>query len=94
MTVKKLYNSNLIIKYENNLKQTWDVIKDSVGKAKSIKKFFPQKIITNNKIVTDTDVIAKHFNTYFTEIGQNLSKKLKHLQKLLKRTYENSILYN
>ena len=74
---KKLYYSNLIIKYKNNLKRTWDVIKDSTGKAKSIKEFFPQKIITNNnKIVTDTDVIAKHFNTYFTEIGPNLSKKI------------------
>ena len=49
---------------------------DSIGKAKSIKKFFPQKIITNNKIVTDTDLIAKHFNTYFMEIGPNLSKNI------------------
>ena len=73
---KNLYYSNLIMKYKNNLKRTWDVIKDSIGKAKSIKKFFPQKIITNNKIVTDTDVIAKHYNTYFTEIGPNLSKKI------------------
>ena len=83
-----------MIKYKNNLKRTWDVIKDSIGKVKSIKKFFPQKIVTNNKTVTDTDVIAKHFNTYFTEIRPNLSKNLKHLQKLLKRTYENRILYN
>ena len=66
----------MIIKYKNNLKRTWDVIKDSIGKAKSIKKFFPQKIITNNKIVTDTDVIAKHFNTYFMKIGPNISKKI------------------
>ena len=72
-----------------------DVIKDSIGKAKSMKKFFLQKITRNNKIVTDTDVIAKHFNTYFTEIGPNLSKKkTKHLQKILKRTYENRIVYN
>ena len=78
----------------NNLKLTWDVIKDSIGETKNFKNFFPQKIITNNKIVTDTDVIAKHFNTYFTEIGPNLSKKLKDLQKRLKHTYENRILYN
>ena len=64
------------MKCKNNLKRTWDVIKDSIGKAKNIKNFFPQKIITNNKIVTDTDVIAKHSNTYFTEIRPNLSKKI------------------
>ena len=63
------------MKCKNNLKRTQDVIKDSIGKANSIKKFFPRKIITNNKIVTDTDVIGKHFNTYFTVIGPNLSKK-------------------
>ena len=63
------------MKYKNNLKLTWNVIKDSIGKAKSIKKFFPQKIKTNNKIVTDTDVIAQHFSTYFMETGPNLSKK-------------------
>ena len=34
---KKLYYSNLILKYKNNLKRTWDVIMDSIGKAKSIK---------------------------------------------------------
>ena len=73
---KKLYYSNLIIKYKNNLKGTWDVTKDSIGKTKSIKKFFPEKMIRNNKIVTDTDVIAKHFNTHFTEIRSNLSKKI------------------
>ena len=63
------------MKYKNNLKRAWDVIKDSIGKAKSIKKIFPQKIIANNKIVRDRDVIAKHFNTYFTEIGLDLYKK-------------------
>ena len=63
------------MKYKNNLKRAWDVIKDSIGKAKSIKKIFPQKIIANNKIVRDRDVIAKHFNTYFTKIGPNLYKK-------------------
>ena len=63
------------MKYKNNLKRAWDVIKDSTGKARAIKKIFPQKIIANNKTVRDTDVIAKHFNTYFTEIGPNLYKK-------------------
>ena len=64
------------MKCKNNLKRTWDAIKHSIGKANSIKKFFPRKIITNNKIVPDTDVIAKHFNTYFTVIGPNLSNKI------------------
>ena len=28
-----------------------------------------------NKVVTYTEVIAKHFNTFFTEIGPRLAKK-------------------
>ena len=70
-----------MMKYKNNLKRTSDVIKDSIGKAKCIRKFSPQKIITNNKIITDTDVIAKHFNTYFMEAGRNLSEIIETLAK-------------
>ena len=46
---KKLYYSNLMMKYKNNLKRAWDVIKDSIRKAKSIKKFFPQKSLQITK---------------------------------------------
>ena len=73
---KKLHYVNLITKYENNIKKTWEVIKDSIGKAKCNKKVFPRKIITENKVVTDTEVIAKHINTFFTEIGPRLAKKI------------------
>ena len=43
------------------------------GQAKCNKKI---RRITENKVVTDTEVIAKHFNTFFTEIGSRLAKKL------------------
>ena len=73
---KKLYYSNLITKYKNNIKKTWEVIKDLIGQAKCNKKILPRKIVTENKVVTDTEVIAKHFNTFFTEIGPRLAKKI------------------
>ena len=38
---KKLHHSNIITKYKNNIKKTWEVIKDSIGKAKCKKKNFP-----------------------------------------------------
>ena len=50
-------------------------------KSKKHQEILPTKIITNNKIVTDTDIIAKHFNTYFIEVGQNLSKNTETLAK-------------
>ena len=63
-------------KYKNNKKKTWEVIKDSIGKEKCNKKIFPRKIITDNKVVTNTEVIANHCNTFFTEIGPKLAKKI------------------
>ena len=62
---KKLYYSNLITKYKNNIKKTSEVTKDLIGKAKCNKKISLRKIVTENKVVTDTEVIAKHFNTFF-----------------------------
>ena len=47
-----------------------------IGQAKCNKKVLPRKIVTENKVVTDTEVIAKHFNTFFTEIGPRLAKKI------------------
>ena len=32
---KKLHFSRLILKYQNNIKKTWNVIKDAIGKNKS-----------------------------------------------------------
>ena len=83
---KKLHYVNLINKYKSNIKKTWKVIKDLKGKSKCNLKTFPRKIVTENKVVADTEVIAKHFNTFFAEIGSRLAKKIKHLQKRLKLT--------
>ena len=47
-----------------------------IGQAKCNKKILPRKIVTENKVVTYTEVIAKHFNTFFTEIGPRLAKKI------------------
>ena len=57
-------------------KKTWEVIKDLIGQAKCNKKILSRKIVTENKVVTDTEVVAKHFNTFFTETGCRLAKKI------------------
>ena len=72
---KKRYFSRLIMKYKNNIKKTWNVIKDTIGKNKSTQSRFPKKIIHKTKTIADVHLIAKHFNSYFTEIGPNLAKK-------------------
>ena len=37
---KKLHFSRLILKYQNNIKRTWNIIKDAIGKTKSAKSIF------------------------------------------------------
>ena len=50
---KNIHYSNVVTKYKNNIKKTWEVIKNSIGKVKCTKQILPQKIITKNKVVTD-----------------------------------------
>ena len=68
--------SNLIIKYKNNVKMTWSVIKEAIGKNSSRWQKFPNKINLENKFIKSTDSIAKDFNKYFAEIGSNLANKI------------------
>ena len=41
---KKLRFSNLILKYKHNIKKTWEVVKDSIGKGKFNHQSFPKKL--------------------------------------------------
>ena len=50
---KKLYFSKLILKYKNNIKKTWQVIKEAIGKEK-YKQNLPKKILVNKKSITET----------------------------------------
>ena len=70
---KKLHFSNLILKYKHNIKNTWEVIKESIGKG----KFNHQTgKLSDGKNITVEDLIAKQFNTYFTKIGPKLAKAI------------------
>ena len=40
---KKLHFSNLILKCKHNIKKTWEVIKESIGKGKFNHQRFPKK---------------------------------------------------
>ena len=40
---KKLHFSNLILKYKYNIKKTWEVLKESIGKGKFNHRSFPKK---------------------------------------------------
>ena len=62
---KKLYFSKLILKYKNNIKKTWQVIKEAIGKEK-YKQDLPKKILES---------IAESFNILL-KLVQNWQKIL------------------
>ena len=69
---KKLHYKNKLLKYENNLKGTWSVIKEVIQK---------KKIIVDNKEITDTSVIVRKFNNFFVNIRANLASKIPQINK-------------
>ena len=66
---KKLYYKNQLLKYENNLKGTWRVIKEFIRKKRVISRFF-NKLIVDNKEITDASIMVEKCN-YFDDIGPN-----------------------
>ena len=71
-----MYFSKLIPKYKNNIKKTWQVIKEVIGKEKYKQKSLPKKILVDKKSITETESIAENFNKYFTQTGPNLAKDI------------------
>ena len=40
---QEIHFSNLILKYKHNIKKTWEVIKEFIGKGKCNRQSFPKK---------------------------------------------------
>ena len=75
-TYKKLFeaikkNETFLILFLNT-----NITKESIGKGKYNHQSFPKKIKLDRKNITDEDLIAKEFNTYFAEIRPKLAKTI------------------
>ena len=71
-----MYFSKLILKYKNDIKKIWQVIKKAIAKAKYKQKNLPKKILVDKISITETESIAESFNKYFTQIGPKLAKNI------------------
>ena len=91
---KKTHFSNLILKYKNNTKKTWEIIKESIGKGYCNHQSFPKKLMINKENITYKGLIAKHFNTYFAQIGTNLAKATEISSIKFESFWKNVIVYN
>ena len=67
---KQTYYSNLFT--NSNIKKTWSCINSILKGYKT--KHIPSQIRINDKLITNSHDICECFNSYFTNIGTNLSK--------------------
>ena len=88
---KKLHFSKLLLKYKNNIKKTWQVIKEAIGKEKYKQQNFPKKILVDKISITETESTAESFNILL-KLVQNWPKILVHQLKVLMSTLRNITL--
>ena len=73
---KKLYFQNKLKQYENNIKNTWKIMKVIIGKSKVYNNNFPKSLNIGKKGITDKKTIAEKFNSYFINMGSKLAAKI------------------
>ena len=70
---KKAHNSSVFKRHKNDLKQTWKIVNNLLGK----KKLDPCSTLKiNNQLTSDAATIGNHFNLHFAEVGNKLVNKL------------------
>ena len=79
---KKQYYQSLITKHNSNMRRTWGVINDLLGRSKSKERFSSMNL--NGEFCTDSQVIANKFNEFFTNIPKKLHNNLPKINENLR----------
>ena len=74
-TSRKMYYSDKLNTVKSNMKATWEVINDLIGKKKKTKKL-PNDDFTMDDTVIKSEDVADTFNFFFVNIGPTLANKL------------------
>ena len=77
---EKCHYHFLLVKYSNDMKKSWGVIKSIINKNQRphIQGRFT---IGENLITTDNELISNKFNDFFINIGPTLAKSIPHVNK-------------
>ena len=73
---KEKYFKEKLSFYKNDIKNTWKILKDVIGKTKLNENHLPKKIAQENKEITDQKAIAENFNEFYVNAGRNLALKI------------------
>ena len=72
---KKVYYSQCFSECKDDLKQTWNLIREVASKKKQ-KDTLPDWFRVNNTVIRDSQEIANQFNAFFTEAGPKLANEI------------------
>jgi len=72
---ERMYVNESIEKYKGDLKKSWSILNDLIGKQKCNR--LPDNVKINGVEISDCHKIANSFNEFFTSVGTNLANKIK-----------------
>ena len=70
---RKFYYARQLDSCEQNMKKTWDTIKEVIGKTKTFKNGISKSMVIVGIETFDQNKIVNGFNNFFTEIGPKLA---------------------
>ena len=82
---KNNYYSRKLENCKQNMKKTWDTIKQVIGKTKTFKNDIPKRMVIDGIETFDQNKIANGFSKYFTEIGPKLASSIPSSSKVFKQ---------
>ena len=94
-TSRKMHYSDKLNQVKSNIKATWEIIKDLMGKKP---QQLPKENFTMNGNIINPDDTVNTFNSYFVNLGPNLAKNFdrqnKDFAKFLPEPTPSSLFFN
>ena len=88
-TAKREHYVHEFTKYKNDIRKTWDTLKDIINTKKS-KSDFPPHFVKHDDKISGSKTIAEKFNEYFTKIGPELASSIDTSHKIPLNDYVKS----